>query len=170
MTPWNTEWCLLQESPFPLASCWNPPFLHFHICQRPCPTTRIAKFLPAHPESYRLQSKTWLSLVAQRLGIHLPMQGTRVRALVWEEPTCPGATKPVHHNCWACAPEPTCHNYWAQVPQLLKPMHLEPVLRNGRGCRNEKPAHHNEQWPLLAATGESGLRAQQWRPNTAKYK
>ena len=28
----------------------------------------------------------------------LPMQGTRVRALVWEDPTLYGATKPVHHN------------------------------------------------------------------------
>ena len=38
------------------------------------------------------------SLVAQWLRIHLPMQGTRVRALVQEDPTCLGATKPVHHN------------------------------------------------------------------------
>ena len=38
------------------------------------------------------------SLVAQWLGIHLPMQGTRVRALVLEDPTCRGATKPVCHN------------------------------------------------------------------------
>ena len=30
--------------------------------------------------------------------IRLPMQGTRVRALVQEEPTCRGATKPVRHN------------------------------------------------------------------------
>ena len=39
------------------------------------------------------------SLVAQWLGIRLPMQGTRVRALVWEDPTCRGATRPVSHNC-----------------------------------------------------------------------
>ena len=38
------------------------------------------------------------SLVAQWLRIRLLMQGTRVRALVWEDPTCRGATKPVHHN------------------------------------------------------------------------
>ena len=37
-------------------------------------------------------------LVAQWLRIRLPMQGTRVQALVWEDPTCRGATKPVHHN------------------------------------------------------------------------
>ena len=38
------------------------------------------------------------SLVAQWLRILLPVQGTQVRALVWEDPTCRGATKPVHHN------------------------------------------------------------------------
>ena len=43
------------------------------------------------------------SLVAQWLRICLPMQGTRVWALVWEDPTCRGATGPVSHNYWACA-------------------------------------------------------------------
>ena len=38
------------------------------------------------------------SLVAQWLRIRLPMQGTWVRALVQEDPTCHGATKPVRHN------------------------------------------------------------------------
>ena len=38
------------------------------------------------------------SLVAQWLRIRLPMQGTRVRALVREDPTCCGATKPMRHN------------------------------------------------------------------------
>ena len=38
------------------------------------------------------------SLVAQWLRIHLPMQGTWVRALVWEDPTHRGATKPMRHN------------------------------------------------------------------------
>ena len=38
------------------------------------------------------------SLVAQWLRIRLPMQGTWVRALVREDPTCHGATKPVCHN------------------------------------------------------------------------
>ena len=39
------------------------------------------------------------SLVAQWLRICLPMQGTQVRALVWEDPTCHGAARPVSHNC-----------------------------------------------------------------------
>ena len=38
------------------------------------------------------------SLEAQWLRILLPMQGTQVRALVWEDPTCRGAAKPVRHH------------------------------------------------------------------------
>ena len=76
------------------------------------------------------------SLVAQWLRIHLPRQGTRVRALVREDPTCRGATKPVRHN------------YWAPVPQLLKPARLEPVLHNKRSHHKEKPA---QQRRLIAA-------------------
>ena len=45
-----------------------------------------------------LKQITRASLVAQWLRICLLMQGTRVRALVWEDPTCRGATGPVSHN------------------------------------------------------------------------
>ena len=38
------------------------------------------------------------SLVVQWLRTRLPMQGTRVRSLVREDPTCRGTTKPVCHN------------------------------------------------------------------------
>ena len=38
------------------------------------------------------------SLVVQWSRIRLPIQGTQVRALVREDPTCRGATKPVRHN------------------------------------------------------------------------
>ena len=40
----------------------------------------------------------WTSRVGQWLRIRLPTQGTWVRPLVWEDPTCCGATKPVCHN------------------------------------------------------------------------
>ena len=86
--------------------------------------------------SFAVRIQIWYSkyslrtpLVVQWLRICLPMQGTRVRALVWEDPTCRGATKPVHHN------------YWAHVPQLLKPACLEPVFRS-----KEKPP----QWEARA--------------------
>ncbi|KAJ8794285.1 hypothetical protein J1605_003242 [Eschrichtius robustus] len=46
----------------------------------------------------RIKKLDRASLVAQWLRIHLPMQGTWVRDLVREDPTCHGATKPVCHN------------------------------------------------------------------------
>ena len=91
------------------------------------------------------------------------MQGTRVRALVREDPTCRRATKPLRHNCWACALEPASRNYWARVPQLLKPARLEPALRNKRSHRNEKPASGGS--PQLEKA-----RAQQRKPKAAKNK
>ena len=74
------------------------------------------------------------SLVAQWLGVCLPMQGTRVRALVWEDPACRGTTGPVSHNCWACASG-------ACAPQQERP-------------RWWGPAHRDEEWPPLATAGE----------------
>ena len=46
----------------------------------------------------QLRLRAWTSLVAQWLRIHLLMQGTQVRALVREDPTCRRATKPVRRN------------------------------------------------------------------------
>ena len=69
------------------------------------------------------------------VAVRLPMQGTRVRALVREDPTCCGAAKP--------------------GTTTTEPARLEPVLRNKRSRNSEKPAHHNEESPLLAASRES---------------
>ena len=80
------------------------------------------------------------SLVAQWLRIHLPMHGTRVRALIREDPTCRGATKPLRHNYGARKPQ-----LRSPVPQQLKPSRLEPMFRTKRSHRNEKPAHCNKK-------------------------
>ena len=50
------------------------------------------------PHSVVKKTKQGASLVAQWLRICLLLQGTRVRALVWEDPTCHGATGPVSHT------------------------------------------------------------------------
>ena len=55
-------------------------------------------FRPAAPEDLFKNTYVGASLVAQWLRICLPMQGTWVRALVWEDPTCCGATRPVSHS------------------------------------------------------------------------
>ena len=93
------------------------------------------------------------SLVAQWLRICLPMQGTWVQALVWEDPTCCRATKPVHHNYWACALQPACHNYWSPhatreatamrsphttMKSSLRSLQLEKAHRKP-ACSNEDP-------------------------------
>ena len=49
-------------------------------------------------KSYTKNKKNRVSLVVQWLRIRLPMQGTEVRALVREDPTCHGATKSACHN------------------------------------------------------------------------
>ena len=81
------------------------------------------------------------SLVAQWLRVCLPMQGTRVRALVWEDPTCRGATGSVSHNYWACASG-------ASAPQQERPQWWEarvPRWRVAPTCHNwRRPSHRNE--------------------------
>ena len=54
-------------------------------------------------------------LVVQWLRICLPIQGTWVQSLLWEDSRCLRATKPMSHN------------YWAHTPQWLKPTHLKPM-------------------------------------------
>ena len=55
-----------------------------------------------------LQLSRWASLVVQWLRIRLPMQGTRVQSLVWEDPTCHEATKPVRRNYGGSAGPRAC--------------------------------------------------------------
>ena len=62
------------------------------------------------------------SLVVQWLSIHLPMQGTWVQSLVWEDSTCCEAIRP------------TCHN--------AGPV-LEPVPRDKRSPSSERPPLHS---------------------------
>ena len=80
------------------------------------------------------------SLVARWLGVHLPVQGAWVRALVREDPACRGAAEPVRHGCLSLRPG-------ACEPQRLRPACLEPVLRSKRGHLTERPAHrhHNNK-------------------------
>ena len=128
----------LSEGPALHGQQWEAARQRLSIC------SHISLHTP--PASTHIMSRSrGASLVAQWLRICLPMQGKRVRALVWEDPTCRGATKPMCHNYWACALEPAGHNYWACAPQLLKLTRLEPVLRNKISHCNEKPTHRKEE-------------------------
>ena len=82
----------------------------------------------------RIYAEGFPSLVAQWLRIRLPMQGTRVRALVWEDPTCRGATK-------AGAPQLLCLRSRAREPQLLSPRATvtEAHVPRAHALQQEKP-------------------------------
>ena len=60
----------------------------------------------------------------------LPLQGTQVRSLAWEDSTCHRATKCMCHNYWACTRAPMC---------------LEPMRCNKRSHGNKKPRHCNKE-------------------------
>ena len=86
------------------------------------------------------------------------MQVTRVRALVGEDPTCRGATKPVRNNYWACALEPASHNYWAHVPRV-------------HALQQEKPPQWEARAPQRrVAPAWCDPVAQQQRPKADKNK
>ena len=99
-----------------------------------------------------LKKRLRASLVAQWLRIRLPMQGTRVRAPVREGLTCCGATKPMHHNYWACALEPASHNCWsprattteARAPRVCAPQQEKPPQWEARAPQwRVAPARRN---------------------------
>ena len=77
----------------PLRHQGSPPVI---LLKRVLSYHTFAQNLPI--ASHHTQNKVRASLVMQWLRICLLMQGTRVRALVWEDPTCRGATGPVSHN------------------------------------------------------------------------
>ncbi|KAJ8777961.1 hypothetical protein J1605_014066 [Eschrichtius robustus] len=134
-------------------------------------------------QKHFIKDKHRASLVVQWLRVRLPMQATRVRALVWEDPACRGATGPVSHNCWVSIktnrgfpggavvenlPANAGHtdsspglgrshmprSDWAREPQLLSLRAWSPCSTT-RGGDSERPAHRDEEWPPLAATRES---------------
>ena len=71
------------------------------------------------------------SPVVQWLRIRLPEQGTRVPYLVWEDPTCLGATKPAHSNNSTLQPQP------------LKPERPRTPAPQAKVTLNEKPVQPN---------------------------
>ena len=60
---------------------------------------------------------------------------------------CATTAEPVLQSPGAPTTGPTCLNHWSLSAR-------EPVLRNKRSLRNEKPTHRNEEQPSLAATRE----------------
>ena len=86
----------------------------------------------------RIKAFVRTSLVVQWLGIHLPMQGTWVWSLVWEDLTWCGGTKPMGHTYWS-------------------PQALETTPREATAMRS--PCITTREQPPLVATRESRLTA-----------
>ena len=81
------------------------------------------------------------------MEVYLATQETQVRSLVWEDPTCCGATKPVHHNYTTLLQSP-CSG--ACEPQPLKPtgsrIHI-PQLESRSPSPQLEKAHVQQQRP-----------------------
>ena len=83
---------------------------------------RLKRLISRNLWTHVRNTRRGTSLVVQWMRICLPVQGTLVWSLVWEDFTYHGATKPVRHNYWARALRPSGRNSWAHVLQLLKPV------------------------------------------------
>ena len=82
--------------------------------------------------------------MAQWLRIRLPVQGTRVRALVQEDPTCHGASKPVRHNTEPALQSPRATATEGHVPRACAPQQEKPPQREARSPqRRVAPARRN---------------------------
>ena len=81
--------------------------------------------------------------MVQWLRIHLAMQGIPVRLLAWEDPTCLGATKPVHHDYLAL------QSLQAATTADCAPKEEKPL--------SEKPTHDNEKQPPLPQLEEKAM-------------
>ena len=86
------------------------------------------------------------------------MQGTQVWSLVWEDPTCHGATKPMLHNSWANALEPKVGHDWAHVPWSVCSAREAIAIKSV--CTATKSSPRAPQLEKACVW--------QWRPTTAK--
>ena len=98
-------------------------------------------------ESYVTSFVNWhylhkATLVAQWWRIRLPVQDTRIRSLVSEDPACPAQL-----NLWATATEPVLWSPWAAT--------TEPVCCNDRSPGTYSPQEKLLQWEAQALQLES---------------
>ena len=98
----STNWTSALKKPFKILkslSCVSSYMTNSDALNLPMDKLKQVLIKKALNQIYTsIKKGNRASLVAQQLRIHLPMQGTWVRALVREDPTYCGATKPVCHN------------------------------------------------------------------------
>ena len=93
-----------QSAQIDRLQIWLQPYLNSWAGRK------LQKMLQAFPLLKVLMRAFFM---VQWLRIHLPMQGTWVWSL-FQDSTCPGASKPV------------CHNYWVHFPRAHAPQQEEP--------------------------------------------
>ena len=76
-------------------------------------------------------------LVVQWLRMLLPMQGTQVQSLVWEDPTCCESTKPLSYNYGAHALEPVLMNKRSHHIKMKSSAHW---LQLEKVCTQQRPS------------------------------
>ena len=81
-----------------LAVCILVKSMKSHLVPKKSPNHQIHVVILMWNTKQKKGGGNGTSLVARWLRIRLPMQGTRVRVPVQEDPTCCVATKPVRHN------------------------------------------------------------------------
>ena len=101
------------------------------------------------------------SLVIQWMRVHLPMQGTQIRSLVWEDPMCHGATEPepqlLKPACpRACTPQgrvdphllqlEKAHTATKKTQHSRKPIHFKKRCVSTGVCF-QTPLHHKANPP-----------------------
>ena len=80
--------------------------------------------------------------------------GDQVWFLVWEDPTCRGATKRVGHNYWACALEPGSCNYWVCAPRACAPQREKPLQLGAHTPQLESSPHLPQLEKSLHVNGD----------------
>ena len=81
------------------------------------------------------------------IRIHLAMQGIPVRFLVWEDPTCLGATKPVHHDYLAL------ESLQAATIEDCPPKREATAVKSPHTTMKNSPPWHNESEPACSNQG-----------------
>lgn len=91
------------------------------------PGWRTLSFSGSSAHLWTSKLPTWVRLKKKKKIKGASLVAQWIWSLIWGDPTGCGATKPVHHDYWACAKElgattaePTCCNRWSLC---LEPVH-----------------------------------------------
>ena len=96
-----------------------------------------------------LETDARSSLVVQWIGVLLLMQEPWVWSLIQEDSTCCGATKPMGHNCWACARGPVCCNYWSpHIWRTCFPTREATAVTSPQAATGAATTWHNTRKPV----------------------